>query len=140
MAQKLRAVGVARMHDNEQAVLVCFDRKPTDDELRDVHDTLAGRISAPSAGLSIKHIQDAPRVKRNTFKVPNPHPNAKPEEIEVVFSSFAACIEREANALRTFAPSATERRCDRCRAVLDAAGKCPNSWYHERRPVDGVQK
>jgi hypothetical protein len=54
MAQKLRAVGVARMHDNEQAVLVCFDRKPTDDELRDVHDTLAGRIVAPSAGLSIR--------------------------------------------------------------------------------------
>lgn len=45
----LRAVGVARMHDNDQAVLVCFDRKPTDDELREVHDTLAGRPTARSA-------------------------------------------------------------------------------------------
>jgi hypothetical protein len=48
---KVRAVGVARMQDNDRAVLVCFDRKPTDDELRDVHDTLAGRIVAPSAGV-----------------------------------------------------------------------------------------
>lgn len=33
------------------------------------------------------------------------------------------------------AQSASGARCDRCRAVLDAAGKCPNSWHHELHPV-----
>jgi hypothetical protein len=78
-----------------------------------MRDSMDAAINAPSLtpvseseAIIPKHQQDAPRVKRNTFKVPNPHSNVKPKEIEVVFSSFAACIEREANQLRTFAPSA----------------------------------
>lgn len=39
----LHAVGVARMHDNDKAILVMLERRPTDDELRALHDTLAGR-------------------------------------------------------------------------------------------------
>lgn len=35
------ACGVSRMWDNEKAVLVSFERKPTDDELRALHDLLA---------------------------------------------------------------------------------------------------
>jgi hypothetical protein len=56
-----------------------------------------------------EHLQDAPRVAREKFKVPNPFPHdpKKPEqsEISVVFSSFAACIERETNTLRSLTPS-----------------------------------
>jgi hypothetical protein len=59
-----------------------------------------------------EHLQDAPRVAREKFKVPNPFPHdpKKPEqsEISVVFSSFAACIERETNTLRSLTPSARE--------------------------------
>lgn len=36
----LRALGVARMADNECAILVCFNRAPSDDELRALHDAL----------------------------------------------------------------------------------------------------
>lgn len=38
-----RVWGVSRMFDNEQALLVSLDRKPTNDEMRDIHDLLAGR-------------------------------------------------------------------------------------------------
>lgn len=41
----LRAYGVTRMADNDQAILVSFSRKPTDDELRALHDVLAGRVA-----------------------------------------------------------------------------------------------
>ena len=40
----LHAVGVARMHDNDKAILVMLERRPTDDELRDIHELLAGRV------------------------------------------------------------------------------------------------
>ena len=36
----LRTLGVARMADNECAILVCFNRAPSDDELRTLHDAL----------------------------------------------------------------------------------------------------
>ena len=39
----LRAYGVTRMADNQQAVLVVFHRRPTDDELRSIHELLARR-------------------------------------------------------------------------------------------------
>lgn len=44
---KLRAFGVSRMADNERAVLVSFDRAPTDDELGDIHEAL--RAVEPAA-------------------------------------------------------------------------------------------
>jgi hypothetical protein len=37
-----RVWGVGRMYDNEKAVLVALDRKPTDDELRAIDDYLKG--------------------------------------------------------------------------------------------------
>lgn len=43
----LRAYGVSRMADNEQAILVSFSRKPSDDELRALHEVLAGRVTKP---------------------------------------------------------------------------------------------
>lgn len=36
--QSLKPRGVARMHDNPKAVLVMFDQKPSDDELRALSD------------------------------------------------------------------------------------------------------
>jgi hypothetical protein len=39
-AHYLKARGVGRMFDNEKAVLVMFDRKLTDDELRSLHDQI----------------------------------------------------------------------------------------------------
>lgn len=38
---KLKVWGVGRMFDNEKAVLVILDRKPTDEELRHLHERLA---------------------------------------------------------------------------------------------------
>jgi hypothetical protein len=38
--QGLRARGVGRMFDNEKAILVIFDRKLTDDELRSLHEQI----------------------------------------------------------------------------------------------------
>lgn len=38
--QYLKAIGISRMSDNEKALLVCFNRKPTDDEMRRIHDML----------------------------------------------------------------------------------------------------
>lgn len=37
---KPTVIGVSRMFDNKRAALICFDREPTDDELRDMHETL----------------------------------------------------------------------------------------------------
>lgn len=36
----LRAIGVSRVGDNEQSLLVSFSAKPTDDDLRKLHDHL----------------------------------------------------------------------------------------------------
>lgn len=38
-----KAVGVGRVADNERALLVCYNRRPTDDEIRGIHELLAGR-------------------------------------------------------------------------------------------------
>lgn len=37
----IRACGIGRMADNDKALLVYFDRRPTDDEMRDIHDRLS---------------------------------------------------------------------------------------------------
>lgn len=49
--------------------------------------------------MAKRNKQEGPRVERNTFKIQDPNSD-KPKMIEVVFASFAACIEREANDLR----------------------------------------
>jgi hypothetical protein len=36
----LKVYGTGRVADNEQALLVMMSRKPTDDELREIHDVL----------------------------------------------------------------------------------------------------
>lgn len=36
----LRAIGVSRLFDNDRALLLILDRKPTDEELRAVHEHL----------------------------------------------------------------------------------------------------
>jgi hypothetical protein len=81
-----------------------------------------------------EHLQDAPRVAREKFKVPNPFPHdpKKPEqsEISVVFSSFAACIERETNTLRSLTPSATGDYERRYRWLLHNGGLL-NEWAAE---------
>lgn len=41
-----RCHGVSRMADNDQAVLIGFDRKLTDDELRILHDICACALQA----------------------------------------------------------------------------------------------
>lgn len=46
----LQAVGVARMHDNDKAILVMLRRRPTDDELRYIHELLAGRCMPSHVG------------------------------------------------------------------------------------------
>lgn len=58
----MKSIGVSRMFDNEKAVLVSFDRRPTDDELRAIHERL--RFSTPPEGgetvcLPRQHLQDA---------------------------------------------------------------------------------
>lgn len=47
MSETPRALGVSRLADNANALLVSFERELSDDELRDLHDQLAGR-SRPS--------------------------------------------------------------------------------------------
>jgi hypothetical protein len=39
----LRLWGVSRVADNEQALLLSFDRRPTDDELRALHERFKPR-------------------------------------------------------------------------------------------------
>lgn len=53
---------------------------------------LMGTIECPD------HRQDAPLVRRSTFFVPDPQ-NPK-KNIEVVFASFASCLEFQINSLR----------------------------------------
>lgn len=50
------------------------------------------------------HLQDAPRTLRNAFDVTDP--NDPKKTVKVVFASFAVCMEREANQLRSSVPSA----------------------------------
>lgn len=43
-----------------------------------------------------KHLQDATRTRRSTFRVADPNDQSK--TVPVVYASFAACMEREANS------------------------------------------
>ncbi len=45
--ESLKAIGVNRMGDNPQAILVHFNREPTDDELRALHDALGTPLPDP---------------------------------------------------------------------------------------------
>ncbi|EKS26714.1 hypothetical protein [Afipia felis] len=45
-ASELEIIGVGRMFDNEKALLLICNRKPTDDELRAIHDLLRTDRSA----------------------------------------------------------------------------------------------
>ena len=40
-----KAMGVGRIADNEQAILVHFGRRPSDDDLRHLHEVLSGRVA-----------------------------------------------------------------------------------------------
>lgn len=46
----------------------------------------------------MKHLQDAPRTLRSTFKVSDPNDPTK--TVAVVYASVAACLERETNSLQ----------------------------------------
>jgi hypothetical protein len=48
----LHAVGVARMHDNDRAILVMLERRPTDDELRDLHESLGSPRRQQSGAIN----------------------------------------------------------------------------------------
>lgn len=61
--------------------------------------SIAERLSARSEiAPKPEHLQDAVRVKRETFRVISPDNPMK--MIDVVYAVTAACIEREANALQ----------------------------------------
>lgn len=45
MPNPLKVSGVGRMWDNEKALLLILDRKPTDDELRAIHNQLSGETA-----------------------------------------------------------------------------------------------
>jgi hypothetical protein len=104
---------VARMKLSlEEADLTGFAR-----DCHQIRVMLDSIIHSETGTVEPEHLQDAPRVAREKFKVPNPFPHdpKKPEqsEISVVFSSFAACIERETNTLRSLTPShVAARSCD----------------------------
>lgn len=49
MSKKIHARGVGRVADNEKVLLVSFDRRPTDEELREAHRSLNGLSEAVAA-------------------------------------------------------------------------------------------
>lgn len=59
-----RLWGVSRVADNEQAVLLSFDRRPTDDELRDIHERLRS-AAEPTAESAILREGDCPKCGRH---------------------------------------------------------------------------
>lgn len=105
-------------------------------------DDLQAELAAAAEALSalsetraptFENLQDAPRTLRNVFTVQHEGKRA-----DVVFASFASCIEREANALRhdmergmanhnadlNAAPSATRApTCEMCNGRLEI--HCP---------------
>jgi hypothetical protein len=117
---------VARMKLSlEEADLTGFAR-----DCHQIRVMLDSIIHSETGTVEPEHLQDAPRVAREKFKVPNPFPHdpKKPEqsEISVVFSSFAACIERETNTLRSLTPSAS--------GAVEALREC--RAYFERELAD----
>lgn len=46
-----KAMGVGRIADNEQAILVHFGRRPSDDDLRHLHEVLSGRVARSETPL-----------------------------------------------------------------------------------------
>lgn len=71
-----------------------------------------------STALAPKHLQDAVRVKRETFRVVSPDNPMK--MIDVVYAPTAACIEREANQLRAQLAAANLRADARAREACTA--------------------
>lgn len=61
----------------------------------EIVDYLTESASSETSTPTFENLQDAPRTLRNVFTVQHEGKRA-----DVVFASFASCIEREANALR----------------------------------------
>jgi hypothetical protein len=110
---------------------------------------LISLLRSETGTVEPEHLQDAPRVAREKFKVPNPFPHdpKKPEqsEISVVFSSFAACIERETNTLRSLTPSASGavEALRECRAYFERSDLSKNSdlqGWQISKVLDAVQE
>lgn len=70
-----------------------FIRNASPEEKERVYTEVMEKASARQ--MTPKHLQDAPRTLRATFKVQDP--NDQKKQISVVYASFAVCLEREAN-------------------------------------------
>lgn len=110
--------GIGRMFDNEKALLISLDRKPTDDELRAIHDFLNDRTAD-----TLDHLQapesrtprcDALAKTRNVAYWGVPFDFAM--ELEAGFTDANREIER------------LERQRDELRTELDAARKLVNIY------------
>lgn len=54
----IKAQGVSRMVDSDKALLLCLNRKPTDDEVRIIHDLLSGVGGGAVKELHFKQLSD----------------------------------------------------------------------------------
>lgn len=57
MSEPIRVTGVSRVADNDKVLLVGFDRRPTDDELRAFHDR--SRLPPRQSGAEVDAVLSA---------------------------------------------------------------------------------
>lgn len=82
--------------DELAAEIICMEFGESRAWLQRRYDLLNEFIS--SVPVTPEHLQATPRTSRNAFEVVDP--NNPKKTVRVVYESFAACIEREANQLR----------------------------------------
>src|SRR3569833_1780470 len=130
--QALRAIGVSRDAESPggKSLLVAFNRKPTDDELRHVHDTLAAlqRTEPPAH----KAIQDAIEYGTGVYRINQdgttkhiPHADLyaeQPEAAQDERSRFEAWWKREGRfTIRSKEKCFRKRQAAKCDAAQQSA-------------------
>ena len=94
-----RCRGVARMADNDRAILLSFDRPISDDELRALHDSLRHRLPAPPASEAwpTHPIEGVPVVGANVTEITLGKPASEAGHREESDEGLVGALLREAD-------------------------------------------
>jgi len=125
-ADKFKVSGVYRLEDIEKALLVFFDRKPTNDDMRDIHDhVVAMRSRAEGVAEEFKSLYKA--VDRLVAYIgANGEISSSHEYASLLLDSIYAC-----DKFMSAAPSPGEK-CRKCGSGMKP-GKALDQTFHTSR-------
>lgn len=138
----MKVLGISRVGDNEQALMILLSREPTDDEMRDIHDAIKGEGCARHAGQ--KHGAEAEELRRGIEDIlRNTDPKYLRTELQRLLDETDArdsLAYLEARDLKLAAMTAArDEACDLVDALLvGKVGSQPHAMREQARALRKV--